>query len=127
MKRFLILIGVLSIALGVRLYNNGLIGSDMDGTWSRGDYDVTEIEKPLLISGPHRLDLQGDRFTAKEIMSSLCAKELLCEQVDDIIIYYAYSVRLLSPVTVHGYRVNLMIAVSDGKVVAGTPLIYGSY
>ncbi|MCH5164700.1 MAG: hypothetical protein J1F36_06775 [Clostridiales bacterium] len=128
MKRFVALFGVMLLVLGLRMYNNGLLNCGYGGTWSYGEYDPVVMEElPLLISGPHRLDLLGDEEIAMDIINNLSGKVLWREQIDDITIIYAYSPRVEEPVTVHGQKVNLMIAISGDRVSAGTPLLYGSY
>lgn len=127
MKRFIALIGALSLTVGIRLWANGLLNCGYSGTLSVGTYDTERTEVPLLIDGPHRLDIAGDEETAYDVISNLDGKVLMEENLSDMKIIYAYSPRLMSPVIVHSMRVNLMIAVSDRGVTAGTPLIYGSY
>ena len=128
MRRIVALFGVMLLIIGIRLYNNGLINCGYAGTLSYGTFDTVAYEDaPLLIDGPHRMDLIGDIITASEIMDNLDAKLLWVENVDDIMIIYAYSPRLVKPVVVHGQKVNLMISVSSSHVAAGTPLLYGSY
>lgn len=129
MRRFLLLLGALSLAVGLRLYNNGLINCGYDGTLSVGTYDTVALnEIPLLISGPHRIDIDGgDEDTALKIISTLCGKELFRENVDDIVIIYAYCDRLGDCKKVGDLDVNLMIAITNAGIKAGTPLLYGSY
>ena len=127
MRRFIALLGVTLIVLGLRLYNNGLLCCGYDGKLFVGEYDVVEIEKPLFISGPHRMDIRGGYEVVDEVINNLGAKKLFSEEVDDMKIIYAYSPRLCSPVEVNGVKVNLMIAYKSGEVVLGTPIIYGSY
>lgn len=127
MRRFIAFFGVLLLVLGIRLYNNGLLACGLGGTLSVGEGDPVPIQTPLLIEGPHRLDLDGDEHTALGIMEALGAKCIEIEDVSDIRIFYAYSPRLKDSVVLRGNKVNLMIAVSPRGVAAGTPLLYGSF
>lgn len=126
MRRFIALFGVMLLVIGIRLYNNGLLNCGYSGVISKGEFDTEVIAMPLLIDGPHRIDVEGDITTALRIIENLDGKLLLSEEVGEVTILYAYSPRLIDPVSVHGKKVNLMIAISD-KVSAGTPLLYGSY
>ena len=122
------LLGALLLTMGLRLYNNGLLNCGYKGELSHGDLDPVPLtDAPILIDGPHRIDLCGDESVALSIVENLSGKLLWVEQCDGIEIFYAYSPRLGDPETVHGKKVNLMIASSDGRVSAGTPLLYGSY
>ena len=127
MRRFIALFGVMLLVIGIRLYNNGLLVCGYDGELLIGEYDVMQIEKPLLIDGAHRLDIAGDEQVAICAIRNLDATVLFTEMVDDIMIYYAYSPRLDDTVTVKGQDVNLMVAVSNNVVSLGTPLLSGSY
>lgn len=124
MKRFLILLGAVCIALGLKI-GGGLWACGYDGELGVGSFDTAAANG--IICGPHRIDLSGDMDTAESIIKNLGGKKLFSEEVGDIVVIYAYSQRLCSPVIVHGQKVNLMIAVSERGVTAGTPLIYGSY
>lgn len=128
MRRFIALFAVMLLVIGIRLYNNGLLNCGYGGEWSYGQYDSIAIkELPLLIDGPHRLDMDGDEKTAINVISNLGGKLLWREQIDDMVILYAYSYRLMKPVSVNGQKINLMIAICGSKVSVGTPLLYGSY
>ncbi len=128
MRRFVILLGALLIVIGLRLYNNGLLNCGYSGELSYGTFDMTVCESPpVLIDGPHRMDIEGDEHTALNVIANLSGKLLWREESDDMKIFYAYSPRLQDPIKVHGKNVNLMISVSKNKVSIGTPLLYGSY
>lgn len=114
--------------MGIRLYNNGLLCCGYEGEISVGEYDPISIEAPLLIDGAHRIDIVGaDLAVAENIIDNLCGRVVHSEIVDGEQIIYAYCLRLANSIEVFGQRVNLMIAVSDQGVAAGTPLLYGSY
>ncbi|MBR2968048.1 MAG: hypothetical protein IKC35_04665 [Clostridia bacterium] len=127
MRRFIALFGVMLLVIGIRLYNNGLLVCGYDGAVLVGEYDLTQIEKPLLIDGAHRLDIMGDEQVALSAMSNLDANVLFVEKVDDIKIFYAYSPRLSEKVMIKGREINLMVAVRNNVVSLGTPLLEGSY
>lgn len=126
MKRFIALLGATLLVIGVRLYNNGLLNCGYDGQLSVGKYDTIKTEA-FLISGEHRMDICGDESVAFNVIDNLDATVLFTETVDGIKIFYAYSPRLSYPVTVKDNKINLMVAVSERGVSAGTPLLYGSY
>ncbi|MBE5730799.1 MAG: hypothetical protein E7350_02455 [Clostridiales bacterium] len=128
MRRLVALFGVCLLVMGIRLYNNGLLGCGYKGEISVGEYDPIRIEAPLLIDGAHRIDIDGaDLAVAEDIVDNLCGKVVHSEKVDGIQIIYAYCLRLGKPVEVFGQKVNLMVAVKEEGVAAGTPLLYGSY
>ena len=128
MRRFVALLGVVLLVMGIRLYNNGLLNCGYAGAFSYGTYDTVAYDvAPLLIDGPHRIDVQGGVDTAYGIIANLDGKLLWTEEVGDMTVMYAYSPRLNKPLSVLGHQVNLMIAVTETGVAAGTPLLYGSY
>lgn len=121
MKRFLVLLGVLCLTVGIKL-NFDLSNCGYMGKLSEGKFDSC-----IGNASVQRYDVVGDMDTAENMIQNLGAKELFRERVDDIDVIYAYSPLLCSPVVVHGHKVNLMIAVSERGVTLGMPLIYGSY
>ncbi len=128
MRRFIILFGALLIVIGLRLYNNGLINCGYVGELSYGTFDTIAYDSPpLLIEGPHRMDIEGDEHTALNVIANLSGKLLWSEESEDMKVFYAYSPRLQEQIKVHDKKVNLMISVSKNKVSIGTPLLYGSY
>ena len=62
-----------------------------------------------------------------ELKTKYRAKLLFTEEACGIINYYFYSPVLKSGVLLNGQPVNLHIAVSAEKTVAGTPLIFGGF
>lgn len=128
MRKFVALFGILLLVMGFRLYNNGLLNCGYSGELSYGTFDTKEfVFSPLLIEGPHRLDIEGDENTALSVIKNLSGRLLWSEKCGDIKIYYAYSPRLCEPIRIHDKEINLMVAVSENKVSVGTPLLYGSY
>ena len=49
------------------------------------------------------------------------------ENINGIENYYFYSSKLLKKQVLNGKKVNVHLAVSDGKIILGYPIIYGSY
>lgn len=128
MRRFVVLLGALFLVVGIRLYNNGLMNCGFAGELYYGTFDTVKAEtQPLLVEGPHRMDIVGDENTALEVIKNLSGKLLRKENIGEMTIFYAFSPRLIQPCSIKGQEVNLMIAVSNGNVAIGTPLLYGSY
>ncbi len=67
----------------------------------------------------------GDRLG--ELREKYCAELLFTEEACGVINYYFYSPKLHDAVELNGVAVNLHIAVSAEKTVAGTPLIFGGF
>lgn len=55
------------------------------------------------------------------------AKLLFTEEICGVKNYYFYSPCLKDAVLLEGHAVNLQIALSEEKTVAGTPIIFGGY
>ena len=77
-------------------------------------------------------DLEEDRYEMSEKIARYIAKEfdakiLLQESASDVISYYAYAPSIKDSIRVRGYSVNLHVAVGNGRVVIGTPIIFGGY
>ena len=76
--------------------------------------------------------LEGDRYEVSEkiarcVAEKFGAKILLKESASDVISYYAYAPSIKDYIRVGGYAVNLHVAVGNGRVVIGTPIIFGGY
>lgn len=67
----------------------------------------------------------GNRLN--ELTAKYCAKLLFTEESCGVMNYYFYSTVLGGSVLLNGQPVNLHIAVSAEKTVAGTPLIFGGF
>lgn len=63
----------------------------------------------------------------KKIVGDFSAAFVFLEESAGVTSYYYYSERLPYSVTVGGRKVNLQISERDGRIKAGTPLIYGSF
>lgn len=134
LKKFLIFLGAALIFFGFGLLSNGLLVINQDGVYTEfkegGGVCVYENnEKPLLdrTNGYTRLDVDGGETEANRGVKDLSAKILWSEKVGDITIMYCYSPFLPKYETVHDKKVNVMVAISGGKVSFGYPLLKGSY
>ena len=68
---------------------------------------------------------EGNRLEA--LQKKYHAQLLFSEETCGVTSYYFYSPYFRSAVELNGYAVNLHIAVSEKKTVAGTPLIFGGF
>ena len=62
-----------------------------------------------------------------ELLETFSAEVFYTETVGETTCYYGYSKKLPYSIIFNGKKTNVHIAVSDGKVVFGTPIIFGSY
>lgn len=83
------------------------------------------LEKLLAHYEGESVRYQGDRY--EELSRAFQAKLLFTEELGGVRNYYMYSPFLQNGVQIHGYTVNLHIAVREGTTAAGTPLIFGGY
>ena len=65
--------------------------------------------------------------SAEEVLAKLGAAERFRQDLDGTTVIYAYSRSVSGEVVVMGSRINVQIAVSDGVLTVGSPLIAGSY
>ncbi len=115
MRRVVAVLGVLLILAGVKLYEVRLSDCGFAGEES-------------VYADSLRYDFFGDEVSAWEAIENLDGKVLWSEQLDcDVTVLYAYSPRIYDSVTLQSRRVNLMVAVSNGQVHIGSPLLEGSY
>lgn len=126
MKRFCVFVGVICLMLlgvATRLYFNRL------STFLSGEYTAFNSDdltfSPAISKGYERVDLSNS--SAQEVISKLKCKIIKIEHVEDITIYYCYSPFLLKSVYLFNNDINIMIAQTNDKVVAGSPLIKGSF
>lgn len=132
-RRFLVVVAVVAVLLGLRLGNNGLLALDYGGkltVYKKGGEVITYEDKfPVLNRWNcigERLDIDGDMGTASEIMRKLKTTELWREYYEDLVVIYGYSNKLEKYETVKNEKVNIMIAVGRG-VAVGYPILMGSY
>lgn len=115
MRRIAAVLGILCILLGVKLY---------EVTPADCGYAGEETEYARSV----RYDFAGDRAAAQDAVTTLGGKVLWQEELDDgLIVLYAYSNRIYKSVSLSEQSVNLMVAVRDGKVSIGSPMLEGSY
>ncbi len=75
-----------------------------------------------------RVSLDGDGARkAEEIIKQMQAELLFTEEAGGVLSYYAYAKNLGGGIVVSGTKVNLHIAVADGRLVVGTPIIFGGF
>ena len=79
-------------------------------------------EKTTFVCGEENRD-----GLVKALLDEFSCKEVWTEEVNGILSYYATSEFLPRKVVVQGSVVNLHIAVREGEVVVGTPIIFGGY
>lgn len=107
--------GVIAILLGL-----GIISSPAVFSSRIGKVPLTVAEGQAV-----RIELDCDCETA---LSKLGGKELWRERIDENLeVVYGYTERIGVYETVHGQKVNIMIAISDHAVSLGVPLLTGSY
>ena len=131
-KRLALLLAITLFAVAVRLYDNGLLSFVSSGQYSIFDEsdNVTIFdERPTFgaRSGYERIDATGSYADASALLKKMNADIVKYEKVDDIIIIYAFTDRIEKKEKVFGRNVNVMIALSQGNMVVGSPLIKGSY
>lgn len=91
--------------------------------------DAAEIYSrlsPEMLSG-ESFSFSGGLAEARAILSRLNAEVVNTEEIDQLQIWYAYTHMLGGELNVSGELVNVQIAIRDGVVTVGTPLILGSY
>lgn len=131
-KRIVAFIAVTLMLLGLRLIDNGLGGIAKNGNYTVFDkYDRAKSYDgiPVLnVRGAYeRVDFKGSRADADKLLYDSRSKVLGEERIDGITVIYAYCPTIsASETTVYG-EVNVMIALSHGNVVVGSPLIKGAY
>lgn len=93
---------------------------------SRDAAEVYALLSPALLSG-ESFSFSGGLAEARAILSRLDAEVVSSEQIDQLQIWYGYTRMLGGELSVQGQAINLQIAIRDGTVTVGTPLILGSY
>lgn len=64
---------------------------------------------------------------ALQIFQDYGGEVAFVERVGDVISYYGYARELRDSLCLNGYEVNLHVAVTDGRCVVGTPIIFGGF
>lgn len=131
-KRIAVFAAVALIMIGIRLFDNGLPGFIDKGVYTvfgAGDKEIVYGGVPALNArgSYERIDTPGGVRDAEALLDSMNARVLYTERLEDITIFYAYCPRISArEKTSFGY-VNVMIAVSGGKMAVGSPLLKGAY
>lgn len=131
-KRIIFITAIVLFAVAIRIYDNGLLSATRTGKYTvfdSADNATVYDETPLFGSrlGYERIDTVGSYADASAFLDRLNACVIKYEEVDDITIIYAYSNRIEKQEIVFNEKVNIMIALSNGNMVVGSPLIKGSY
>lgn len=71
--------------------------------------------------------IEKQNFCLSDFFDEFNAEQLFSEKVGEIIVYYAFSPQIKYREKVQGKTINLQVAVSEGHVKVGSPLIYGSF
>lgn len=64
---------------------------------------------------------------ALRVLQSYGGEVAFVEQVGEVISYYGYAQGLGNALCLDGYTINLHIAVTEGRCVVGTPIIFGGF
>lgn len=128
----ILFIAVALVLTGLRFACGGLCTFVRDGSYTAyldGDAELRYSEVPLFgVRGVYeRIDTYGGKEKATEILDRLAATGVRTETIDDVTVIYAFSPLLPRSVVLKGERTNVMIALTRGKLVIGSPLIKGSY
>ena len=140
MKRFLCLVGVVLVLVGIRLGNNGLSGLSLPYGASFeihrvGGVEVMAYEDVPLLSrwGEHlgqRIDFVGGYSEAIGILRQLGAREVRRERVGiygEVLVIYALAGRLRGRTAEYWGDFNVMVAIRGNRVAVGYPILIGSF
>ena len=79
-------------------------------------------------------NIQGESFCfngnaddAQNILHSLNAKIMTQECFEDFKVFYAYSPKLEKYVLINLQKINIQIAMKNGKITVGSPIILGGF
>ena len=87
----------------------------------------TEAKKCLKKYQTYSLQFNLENVTLQELLKLLAGKVLFCQALEDLEIYYCYTPFEQNCVYMDGKKVNMQVAISDEKIVAGFPLILTGY
>lgn len=73
------------------------------------------------------VSFKGDYDDFRKAQKNCNMSVLISENIDGTVIVYGYSDKLGKCVDVDGKTINVQMALKDGKITVGTPLIVGSY
>lgn len=86
-------------------------------------YDVSRVRGES-VSFTHQDEPQS---LALQIFQDYGGEVAFVEKVGDVISYYGYAQDLGNALCLDGYAVNLHVAVTEGRCVVGTPIIFGGF
>jgi hypothetical protein len=85
------------------------------------------LDELIFVTG-ESVVIEGEPYAlADEILWRFGAEVCFTESTGDTLSYYCYSSRLKGGILLNGNKVNLHLALGDGRLVAGTPVIFGGY
>lgn len=76
------------------------------------------------VSFTHQTEPQS---LALQIFQEYGGEVVFVERVGDVLSYYGYADGLKNALCLDGCAVNLHVAVTDGRCVVGTPIIFGGF
>lgn len=125
LKRFMAFVAVGLLLVAARFYPSALERAKIGNTVYYGTGDnVTECADAYAYC---RVETDGGEEKVVEIINRLRATVLFTEEPEGERIFYCFSPLLPRTERVNGKKINLTIALRGDVVVAGTPLIKGSY
>lgn len=136
MRRFVVCLAVFALLLGLRLSDNGILGSGYKGqysVWQKGGAVTTYAEEDLPFLTPFsayatRLDFDGAKSDAFEAIKNMGGAIKWTEALtENLLVIYAYTPRILKSKTVNNVKINIMVAISGDKISMGSPILRGSY
>jgi len=89
--------------------------------------DASMVLKSLPKLEGHSFRFKGNEASVERVLAELKGVVLMREALEGIVLCYAYSDRLGKSIVASGQKVNMQIALRDGFVTVGTPVILGSF
>lgn len=114
-------------SLPVGELKNATVEKNGSGSIVTTNLQNISIGKGLQKTSGQSICFFGSKVDAEKLLKLLQAKVVFSEILQDIVCIYAYSPRLNGFVVADGEKINIQIALSQGKVHIGTPLLLGSY
>jgi hypothetical protein len=136
--RVVVVCGIAIILSGVWVANRAIVGLDLvhGATISMYQYNKPTIVKAycdvnvwdnLDMFYALRIDTVGDDKSARDVVMQLRAEVVDTQVLAKTTVLYGYSPMLPLRQISNGQLVNLMIAIVDGKMSIGYPILMGSY
>jgi len=125
----LIVLGVLLILAGIRLYDSGIYrfmsGNDLTVFCDRGHGHTPCLFLP---NGQTRYRIDADiDFDVDGLLSGSMARVIKEYQMEGGLMIYAFSPLIAQHVVLHGRRVNMMIFLGERAINVGVPMLLGSF